>query len=394
MIKYARSLKTDEASFAEAVRVLEQGLSYFSGGGLSSASAAGRVQLSLATVHANRSNFEAAAECLQQLMNTKSTTSEVKGAALEALIGLCLQMHQDSAAMEHAECFMKLVEENDGSLTKEHLAGLKCRAAASKRLVDLAHVLPTSDSEVRCKSSMLSNLEDSLGAAALAFAESYHVQGSLSYAKDLYEESIRLSKKQLEENGQDLAAIAMVPEAIQIGAMASLGQLLTVMGNYDDAESQLTEALKQAERVQGDKHPQVGMILSCIGDLYQHRGLARGGGDSLLTEGIYKSALDILKAPPIADGDIHKTVRHKEIIVLTRARLGLTLAPAFHRRSEAEKLKRWVEAAWNKSQPLPELLQLEEQLTRDGIKPFEKTEVSKFFDNKVVDVRLGRVFYR
>ena len=57
-----------------------------------------------------------------------------------------------------------------------------------------------------------------------------HVHGSLSAAKVMYEKAISLSKKELEENGKFLSAIATTPEAVHTGAIAGLGQLLTSMG--------------------------------------------------------------------------------------------------------------------------------------------------------------------
>ena len=46
----------------------------------------------------------------------------------------------------------------------------------------------------------------------------------------MYEKAISLSKKELEENGKFLSAIATTPEAVHTGAIAGLGQLLISMG--------------------------------------------------------------------------------------------------------------------------------------------------------------------
>jgi len=54
MIKYAATSRNQDASHAEAVRVLEQGRSFLSGDGAASATATGRVLLTLATFYADR----------------------------------------------------------------------------------------------------------------------------------------------------------------------------------------------------------------------------------------------------------------------------------------------------------------------------------------------------
>ena len=68
-----------------------------------------------------------------------------------------------------------------------------------------------------------------------------------------------------------------------------------------------------------------------------------------------------------------------------KARLGVALAPLLKRRSEVEKLKSSVETIWGNSRPLPDFLYLKHLLDN-------KQETTA--GNTVVDVRLGRVFYK
>ena len=67
------------------------------------------------------------------------------------------------------------------------------------------------------------------------------------------------------------------------------------------------------------------------------------------------------------------------------ARLGVALAPSLKRRSEVETLKSSVETIWGNSRPLPDFLYLKHLLDN-------KQETTA--GNTVVDVRLGRVFYK
>ena len=68
----------------------------------------------------------------------------------------------------------------------------------------------------------------------------------------------------------------------------------------------------------------------------------------------------------------------------------MALAPSLKRRSEVEKLKCSVETRWGNSRPLPDFLYLKHLLDSDNINNKQATSQG----NTVVDVRLGRVFYK
>lgn len=389
MIKYAKSLKSEEPSYSEAVRILQQGLSFLSKAeNPSSHMAFERLQLNLATIHANLSNFEAAIDCLKEVLNSNSAPLLTKGAALEALTALSLQMHQDKAAMDYAVDFGNLWEkEGARSVGAEHSRDIKYEVLALRRLAEMPNHSEPSD----IQGPSPHDLENVSGASVLALAQFHHVQGNFAAAKDLYEKALISSRKELESGEFSLSAISMVPEAVHVGAMTGLGQLLTVTGSFEEAEQHLTEALKETEKKKGEKHPQVGVILACVGNLYEQRGAAQGSSEMLLTEGMYKSALDLMKAPPLDSAARDQSGRLVEVVTLTRAHLGGLLAPAAHRCSEVEKLKNWVEASWKLSRPLPELLHLKRLIAGES-----KEEVVKESKGKTsfVDVRLERVFFR
>ncbi|KAI5075342.1 hypothetical protein GOP47_0009418 [Adiantum capillus-veneris] len=387
MIKYAKSLKSEEPSYSEAMRILQQGLSFLSATDNSSSHMAfGRLQLSLATIHAKMSNFEAAADCLKELLNSNSAPLITKGAALEALTALCLQLHQDKVAMDYALDFGRLWEKEGAlSVDSEDSRDIKYEALALRRLAEMPNPTESSDKEV----VVSTDAENVSAAAVLALAQFHHVQGNFSAAKELYEKAVINSKKEVESSEFSLSAMSMVPEAVHVGAVAGLGQLLTVTGDFEEAEQHLTHALKETEKNKGEKDPQVGVILACIGSLYEQRGAAQGSNEMLITEGMYKSALDLMKTPPLNNVK-EQGWRLAEIVALTRARLGVALAPAQYRRSEVQKLRDWVEATWKNSRPLPELGYLNRLLAGES-----KDEVMKESKGKssVVDVRLERVFY-
>ncbi|KAH7420573.1 hypothetical protein KP509_13G012800 [Ceratopteris richardii] len=376
-----------EPAYSEAIRILESGASFLSSAkNPSSQMAFGRLELNLATVHANMSNFEAAAEHLKLILNSRSPPLLVKGAALEALAALCVQLHQDQEGMDYATAFAELWgDEYVHAVTSESLQDVKSEAIALRILAEMVNPSESLHAEV-LSSADVQNIS---GAAVLAFAEFHHVVGNFPVAKNLYKKAITSSKQDLESSVISLSAIAMTPEAVHIGAITGLGQLLISVGDFEEAEVQLTEALKDIEKIKGEKHPHVGVILACIGHLYQQRGIARGSNEIFLVEGMYKSALDLMKASPLESDN--KGRRMTDIVALTRARLGTALTAMPSRYNEVQKLKDWVDTVWNFSRPLPELVQLKQLLAGK-----KQEEVLK--DNRgigsFIDIRLERVFFK
>jgi tetratricopeptide (TPR) repeat protein len=90
-------------------------------------------------------------------------------------------------------------------------------------------------------------------AAILSFSQCAHVGGQLSCAKDLYERAITIISNTKETSELTLASVAMAPEEVHIGALAGLGQLASHLGDFEQAEAKLTEALSQAEHINGEQ---------------------------------------------------------------------------------------------------------------------------------------------
>ena len=84
-------------------------------------------------------------------------------------------------------------------------------------------------------------------------------------------------------------------------------------------------------------------------------------------------------------------IRFSLYFCIYKARLGVALAPSLKRRSEVEKLKSSVETRWGNSRPLPDFLYLKHLLDSDNIDNKQETTAQ---GNTLVDIRLGRVFYK
>ena len=69
----------------------------------------------------------------------------------------------------------------------------------------------------------------------------------------------------------------------------------------------------------------------------------------------------------------------------------MALAPSLKRRSEAETSKPSVETRWGNSRPLPDSLYMKQLLDNDNI---DRKQATTSQGNTLVDIRLGRVFYK
>lgn len=138
MVNYARSHSRplNATSYPEALRVLEQGLSIFQGDDASTANAAGRLLLAMATLNVDRGDIRDAMERLKQAADMTYSSTEIRVAALEALTGVHLRMHQNVIASDYGDQCLHLLE-NAGIKTNSEKA-LEMRAKAIKGLVELA----------------------------------------------------------------------------------------------------------------------------------------------------------------------------------------------------------------------------------------------------------------
>lgn len=387
MINYARvhSRPPNATLYPEALRVLEQGLSIFQGGDASTANAAGRLLLAMATLYADRGDIRGAAEKLKQVSDMTYSSIEIRVAALEALTGLHLRMHQNVMASDYGDRCLRLLENAEIKTDGEKLQALEMRAKAIKGLVELAcGRVDSAESYFAGWNANAIKNRNGLGAVALAYAEFIHVTGNFPLAKQLYELALELSGTEKTVDMLVPSAAAMVPEEVQLGAACALGQLATHSGHFDEAEQRLTQVLKKAEEYYGEHNQKVGIVLSCIADMFGHKGKSEGASYFLIQEGLYRRSLEMLKAPSLDQEGISKEIDQRDVIALARGGYAQLLSPQLNRAGEAEKMSKWANAIWENSRTTL-------------AKVLEKTETSIDEERKmgvtvVTDIRLGRVF--
>ncbi|KAG0477457.1 hypothetical protein HPP92_014298 [Vanilla planifolia] len=193
----------------------------------------------------------------------------------------------------------------------------------------------------------------------LCHAEFSHATGKLSVAKDLYGKVMLVSKKEGFLDDSCLASSNMISEEVLLAATCALGQLLSHSGMFVEAEELLTMALTNAESHFGPTHPKVGIILTCIAMMYKQKAKAEGSSAILVQEGLYRRAIDMLKAPALDDQDASCELGKKDVIALARGGYADVLCIQQNRKTEGERMKKWAEAAWrNRRMSLAEALEL------------------------------------
>ncbi|CAK9201678.1 unnamed protein product [Sphagnum troendelagicum] len=414
MIKYAVTCRAQDAMHGEAVRVLEQGKTILLADGAASATAAGRILLKLASFYADRAKLLDAVDVLQQAADLDGASLDVRVAALEALVGVCLRLHQEESGLGYANSCGQLVKASKDQVSKLQFEELEFRSNAIAALCSLV-CAQRGAAEAPLGQDLPTWISDNshgtgeLAAAILSFSQCAHVGGQLSCAKDLYERAITIISNTKETSELTLASVAMAPEEVHIGALAGLGQLASHLGDFEQAEAKLTEALSQAEHINGDKHPRVGIILACMADVYACRG-SKGTGDIIITEGLYRRALDLLGTPSLDLPDSAKLIDLSDVMALSRARYADVISKAPNRDTEADRLHKWAEKMWKGPQPLVQLLaadasqhsqqvklSLSDVKSTSGIEGNQIREVhdaGNMVGNVVVDVRLGRVIWK
>lgn len=389
MIKYAAACRNQEAHHGEAIRVLEQGRTFLLNEGASAATATGRVLLILATFYADRARLTDAVETLQVVSDLEPAGLEVRVAALEALAGLCLRLQQEEPALRYAHSCGQLVAAAGESVPEEMLAELKFRGKAVTALAALVCAqCGAADSrlfqDVPTWLGENSRRTAGVAAAMLSIAECAHVGGALELAGEIYKKTIAIIRNSKDASETTYASVAMHPDEVHVGALAGLGQLATHKGDLEEAEGKITEALSLAEKINGDRHARVGIILACLADVYARRGITKGSGDSfIIAEGLYRRCQDYLGSPSVDVPDTGKLVDLVDVMALSRARYADIVAKFPNRDEEAEKVKKWANMHWKGPRPLQNLMKV------DGA---QKASAKEGY--VVIDVRLGRVIFK
>ncbi|XP_065853006.1 uncharacterized protein [Euphorbia lathyris] len=360
MIDYALSLaksqKSDE-SYGQAMLVLEQCLSSQSteGLGIVTQNSKGMTLLAMSNLLFARESYDEAMEKLQTILDLEQSSLGVKVAAMEALVGLNLALgNDDSSSVLADKCLERWGNGEDAD------EFVNARAKAVKGLVELLQ------GNIESAVSLFQGFKDSegcVGNAALSFGEFLHATCNLSLAKDFYQKVINeVPEKKDFTDMHSLSACNMSSDEVLLASICALGQLEAHMGKFNDAEETLTKALNKAEQLFGSHHPNVGVVLTCLALMFRHKAVQEHSSSLLIQEGLYRRALDLLKAPPLdSEGNTRMKFSRQDIMVLARGGYGEALCVQQNRKNEGEKMKRWAEEAWgNRRISLAEALKITE----------------------------------
>ncbi|GAV76558.1 hypothetical protein CFOL_v3_20031 [Cephalotus follicularis] len=339
-LSHARSQNTDE-SYAQGMLVLEQCLSSQSSEEGIGQNSRGVVLLAMATLSYERGNFGEAIEKLQKVQDLKRSSLAYRVAAMEALVGLNLQLGQDDTSSVLANDFFKVVEENYSQAGSVIMG----RAKALKGLVELVH------GNLVSAESIFGGLHKSdrcAGSVALSYGEFLHATLNFSLAKELYQKVIDGVSDNWKCDDMDTIAVCnMTSEEVLLAATLALGQLEAHMGNFVGAEEMLTKALTKAEEHFGNRHPKVGAVVTCIALMYGQKAMVEHSSSLIVQEGLYRRALEILKAPQLEYEGSKINLDGGDVMALARGGYAELLCLQQNRKGEGEKMKRWAEAAWN-----------------------------------------------
>ncbi|KAI3804151.1 hypothetical protein L1987_32324 [Smallanthus sonchifolius] len=340
MIDYAfslsRSQKSDE-SYGQGLLVLEQCESNQHDG-----DSKGLVVLAISTLLSERENFVGAIEKLNTIKELEVSCFPLKVAAMEALAGLHLELEEDDASSVIIDACLKDLD----AIKLEYGHGfgiLDARVRALKGLIELGR--GNVDSSKTCFEGVENNLRT--GNDALSYAEFLHATRDFSTAKQLYENVIKgIPESKDYSDPYNLAAGNMAREDILMAAICALGQLESHMGNFDDAEKIFIRALTMTEERFGPQHPKIGVILTCIALMFRHKATTERSSSLMVQEGLYRRALELLKASQLETEVQQANVYRKDIIALARGGYGETLCVQQNRKAAGEQMKIWAEAAW------------------------------------------------
>ncbi|KAM0046978.1 putative tetratricopeptide-like helical domain superfamily [Helianthus debilis subsp. tardiflorus] len=332
----SRSHKSDE-SYAQGLLVLEQCES-----NQHDVNSKGFLLLAISTLLSERGNFGGAIEKLNRFNELNVSCFPLRVAAAEALAGLHLELEEDDTSSVIADACL-----NDLDAVKPELGDvfglLDARVRALKGLIELTR--GNVDSSRTCFEGVQNNL--GAGNGALSYAEFLHATRDFSTAKQLYENVIKhIPESKNYSDPYNLAAGNLAREDILMAATCALGQLESHMGNFDDAEKILTQALTMTEERFGPHHPKMGIILTCVALMFRHKATTERSSSLMVQEGLYRRALELLKAPQLETEVQHAGVCGKDIIALARGGYAETLCVQQNRKAVGEQMKIWAEAAW------------------------------------------------
>ncbi|XP_009130683.1 uncharacterized protein LOC103855447 isoform X2 [Brassica rapa] len=364
-LSHARSQRSDE-SYAQGMLVLEQCLGNQASDDQVSQDSKATVLLAMSDLLYESGNSSEAIERLKQVMSLTLSSLSIRVVAVEALVGLLIQSGQDDASLNVADEFLELVKERG----HENLQGV---AATAKTIKGLTELVKGSIESAESLFQGLENHEICKGSnIALSYGEFLHATGNFEMAKEMYQKAIQ----GVTETKESMSSCNMNLKAVSLAATFALGQLESHIGNFGDAEETLTSALTSAEAHYGHSHPKVGVILTGVALMYRNKAKQERSSSIMIQEGLFRRALELMKAPPLDDTEGIINVETQEVMALARGGYAGLLLIQENRRSEGEKMKSWAESAWrNRRISLSEALTLSEPLGKVGIIDARTTRV-------------------
>ncbi|XP_057970989.1 uncharacterized protein LOC131159828 [Malania oleifera] len=357
-LSHARSLKSDD-SHAQGQLVLEQCLSAHP-----EDNSGGMALLAMSTLFSERGNFNDAIERLQRIQELPLSSMGIRVLALEALVGIHLELGHDDTSSVLADKCLKILEEMgpeaDGESTSKFL---RARAKAVKGLIEMVK------GNLESAEFFFQGCQDDRGCTgnvALSYGELLHAMRNFSTAKELYQKVIQeISENKDFSNPYASGACNMSSDAVLVAANCALGQLEVQLGNFEDAQEILTKALTKTEEHFGSFHPKVGVVLISLALMFKHKARLEHSSSLLIQEGLYRRAIDLFKAPPLETESAKEMVDRQDIAALARGGYAEILCIQQNRRSEGEKMKRWAESAWgNQRLSLAEALDFSESSSK------------------------------
>ncbi|KAJ4849162.1 hypothetical protein Tsubulata_028902 [Turnera subulata] len=330
MIDYALSLANSERSdesYAQGMLVLEQCLASQSSEGqdIVNDNTKGVVLLAMSNLSYKRGKYNDAMDKLRAVEDLVHPSFGVKVAATEALVGLNLELGLDDGSSSVADKCLGGIGEDEVKSSRADFE-TDARAKAIKGLVELVR------GNLKSAEALFQGFqdhEDCGGPAALSYGEFLHATQNFSSAKDLYQKVIQgtVDTKDFSDI-HSLVACNMAPQEVLLGATCALGQLESHMGSIN---------------------PCLQMIMPC-GIAFESTGIS-------LLPGLYRRAIELLKAPPLELEGGEKMGIWTDVIAIARGGYAEALCVQQNRKGEGEKMKKWAEAAWrNRRMSLAEAL--------------------------------------
>ncbi|XP_020595383.1 uncharacterized protein LOC110035497, partial [Phalaenopsis equestris] len=240
-LRHARSQKSGD-SYTQSLMVLEQGISNLRGGD-STEDALGMLMLAMSTLLYERGELQDSIEKLQMVHDLDGGSLAIKVAAREALIGLNLEAGQDFSSLALSNDCLQLLSSSSGG----NLSILEATSSRAKAIKGLTHLIL---GELKSAEALFSDCKvdfvdstDQIGNISLSYGEFSHATGNLSLAEDLYEKVLSVPERDAISDNSFMSSSNMVSEEVLLGATCALGQLLSHLGKFSEAEELLTKAL-------------------------------------------------------------------------------------------------------------------------------------------------------